>query len=589
MNISLTLTFLGGLGLFLLGMRLMTDGLKVAAGDALREILARGTATTPRGILSGIAITATVQSSTAVIFTTVGFVNAGLLSLFQAVGVIIGANIGSTSTSWLVAMVGFKIDLQALALPVIAVGMLLRLTGQGKRRAYLGDALTGFGIFLLGLDTLKSSFDEFGAGLDLSGYTTGGVWSLLMFVAIGMVMTVLMGSSGAALAITLTAAGTGLIPLTAAAAMVIGANVGTTATAVFAAIGATSSAKRAAVAHVLFNVVVGVVAFATLPLLLWLVAQAAILMRLDPGPATSLAIFHTTTKLIGMAIFWPLTGRLVDFLEKRFRTAEEDEGKPRHLDRNLSSTPDLALDALDMELKRIGEITRRGALDLVSAEGSAPLERLRRDREIVDRLILATAEFSNRAHYGEMPSSIAEGFPLAMRISRYYGDIALHVEEAARLEATLAAPADPSLIEALTELRRETARFLALSNPDAEGFDMKTMKSAIKDFADDYQTLKALLLRAGADGRLPVRQMVTRLDELSHIRRIVDQAYKATKYTRQLRKQLHHREPSKPVESEETYRDDAVLAMTDTSSAAGSNPVTEAESDSHAADKLARS
>jgi len=563
MNLSLTLTFLGGVGLFLLGMRLMTDGLKVAAGDALREILARGTATTPRGILSGIGITAVVQSSSAVIFATVGFVNAGLLTLFQAVGVIIGSNIGTTATSWLVALVGFKVDLQALALPAVAIGMLLRVTGQRKRRAYLGDALTGFGIFFLGLDVLKTSFGDFGAGFDLAEYTGNGVLSLLMFVAIGVLMTVVMNSSSASLAITLTAAGTGLIPLTAGAAMVIGANVGTTSTALFAVIGATSSAKRAAVAHVMFNVVVGVVAFVILPALLWLVAQAAALLRLDPGAATSLAIFHTATKLLGMAIFWPLTPRLVRLLETRFRTAEEDEGQPRHLDRHIASTPDLALDALDMELRRIGEIARRGARDVVSMEGSAAIDRLHRDREIVDRLILATAEFSNRAQYGDIPAAIGEGFPLAMRISRYYGDIVEHVEAIARLEATLTAPQDPALSDALTEFRRETAHFLSLADPDAEDFGMKPLKRAIKDFADDYQALKALLLRAGADDRLPVRQMVARLDELSYVRRIVDQAYKAAKYTRRLRKQLHQPGAVVAAEGDESYRDDAVMEMTD--------------------------
>ena len=579
MDLSLTLTFLGGVGLFLLGMRLMTDGLKVAAGDALREILARGTSTTPRGILSGIAITAVVQSSSAVIFATVGFVNAGLLTLFQAIGVIIGSNIGTTATSWLVALVGFKVDLQALALPAVAIGMLLRVTGRGKRRAYLGDALTGFGIFFLGLDVLKTSFGDFGGGFDLAEHTGNGILSLLMFVAIGVVMTVVMNSSSASLALTLTAAGTGLIPLTAGAAMVIGANVGTTSTALFAVIGATSSAKRAAVAHVLFNVVVGVVAFVSLPILLWVVAHAAALLRLEPGPATSLAIFHTTTKLLGMAIFWPLTPRLVGLLESRFRTAEEDEGRPRHLDRHIASTPDLALDALDMELKRIGEIARRGARDVISMEGSAAIDRIHRDREIVERLMLATAEFSNRAQYGEIPASIADGFPLAMRISRYYGDIVEHVEEVAKLEATLTTPTDPGLRDALTEFRRETAHFLSLADPDTEDFGMKPLKRAIKDFADDYQTLKALLLRAGADDRLPVRQMATRLDELSHVRRIVDQTYKAAKYTRRLRKQI--RQPGTEIgpDGEEAYRDDAVLRMTDAHTPGGGEDRAEAETE----------
>jgi phosphate:Na+ symporter len=581
MSIQMTLTFLGGIGLFLLGMRLMTDGLKVAAGDALREMLARGTATTPRGILSGIGITAVVQSSSAVIFATVGFVNAGLLTLFQAVGVIIGSNIGTTATSWLVALVGFKVNLQALALPAVAIGTLLRVTGGDRRRAYLGDALTGFGVFFLGLDILKTAFGDFGEGFDLTGHGGDGVWSLLMFVGIGVIMTVVTNSSSASLAITLTAAGTGLIPVTAGAALVIGANVGTTSTALFAVIGATSAAKRAAVAHLLFNVVVGVAAFVLLPALLWLISQTAMLLRLEPEPATSLAIFHTVTNLLGLLIFWPTTARLVRFLESRFRTAEEDEGRPRHLDRHIAATPDLALNALDMELKRIGDIACRGARDVVSAEGAAPLDRLSRDRQIVERLVLATAEFSKRAQFGRIPPSIAEGFPLAMRISRYYADIAEHVEAIARLEADLPAPRDPEISEALTEFRRETSNVLGLSDPDDEDFSMKRLKHAIGDFADDYQALKSLLLRAGADERIPVRQMVSRLDELSHVRRVVDQAYKAARYTRKLRKQLHrYRDGGAGDERDReanhhgggAYDDDAVMQMTE-----GSRPTDNTE------------
>ena len=562
MDIGMTLTFLGGVGLFLLGMRLMTDGLKVAAGDALREILAHGTRTTGRGILSGIAITAVVQSSSAVIFAAVGFVNAGLLTLFQSIGVIIGSNIGTTATSWLVALLGFKVDLQALALPAVAMGMALRVTGRGRRRAYLGDAIVGFGVFFLGLDVLKSSFGDFGDGFALAEYTGSGVLSLLIFTAIGILMTVVMNSSSASLAITITAAGTGVIPLEAGAAMVIGANVGTTSTALFAVVGATSAAKRAAVAHVLFNVVVGVVAYLGLKGLLWSVAHVGELLGLQPGAATSLAIFHTATKVLGMAIFWPLTPRVVRFLERRFRSAEEDEGQPRYLDRNIAATPDLALDALNMELRRIGKIARRGASDVVSAEGSAPVDRLARDRGIAERLMIAIAEFSNRAQYGQIPASIAEGFPLAVRISRYYGNMAEHAEEVAKLEASLPSPDDEAISEALNEFRRETAQMLTLSDPDAEGFSMKLVKSGIRDFADDYQALKALLLRAGAEDRMPVRQMVARLDELSHVRRIVDQAYKAAKHTRKLRKQLD-RLHGAAEEGEETYRDDAVMRMTD--------------------------
>jgi phosphate:Na+ symporter len=484
-------------------MRLMTDGLKVAAGDALREILARGTATTLRGILSGVVITAGVQSSTAVIFATIGFVNAGLLTLFQSIGVIIGSNIGTTATSWLVALVGFNVNLQTLAMPAIAIGMFMRVTGGKTRRGALGDALVGFGIFFLGLDVLKETFAGFAAQVDLEGLAGTGVLSLLAFVAIGIVLTVVMNSSSAALAVTLTAAGSGLIPLNAAAAMVIGANIGTTSTALFAVIGATSSAKRAASAHVIFNVITGVVAFVALPALLWLVALIANLLGLAPTPATTLAIFHTVTKLAGAAILWPLTPWMVRFLEARFRTAEEDEGVPRHLDRHIAGTPDLALEALNMEIKRISAMARRSAYAALSAEGPAQLPRLQRERDAVDRLVIAAGEFANRVQYGEIPASIAGAFPLALRITQYYGDIAEHAEGLMRAQATLPAPSDEELADAIAVFKREAVHLLKISDPDDDDFSHELLEKGMADFQERYQLLKSMLLRAGAQGDWP--------------------------------------------------------------------------------------
>ncbi|MFU8817111.1 MAG: Na/Pi cotransporter family protein, partial [Pseudomonadales bacterium] len=259
MSIAALLTFAGGVGLFLLGMRLMSDGLKIAAGPALRELLARATGSSWRAFGSGVLITAMVQSSSAVVFATIGFVNAGLLTLGQAVGVIFGANVGTTLTSWIVAVVGFNVNLQALAMPAIALGMAGWIGGRGRGVA-LGQALVGFGIFFLGLDVLKGTFSEADGVLALVQFGDGGALRLLPFVAIGILLTVLMQSSSAALAVTLTAAAGGLMPLPAATAMVIGANVGTTSTAVFATIGATAAARRAAMAHVLFNVVAAVAA-----------------------------------------------------------------------------------------------------------------------------------------------------------------------------------------------------------------------------------------------------------------------------------------------------------------------------------------
>jgi phosphate:Na+ symporter len=193
------LNFLGGIGLFLLGMRLMTDGLRVAAGDALRRILEASTQSRWRALATGILMTGLVQSSSAVIFATIGFVNAGMLGLVQAVGVIYGANVGTTVTSWLVSQIGLEFSVRAMALPVIAVGMILRVLGGNRPRGALGDAITGFGVFFLGLDVLTGLFRA-DAGLLPVDTEAVGFFRLLMFFLGGVAMTVVMQSSSAAVA-----------------------------------------------------------------------------------------------------------------------------------------------------------------------------------------------------------------------------------------------------------------------------------------------------------------------------------------------------------------------------------------------------
>ena len=536
----MVITFFGGVGLFLLGMRLMTDGLKVAAGNALREILARGTATTGRGILSGIVITALVQSSTAVIISTIGFVNAGLMTLFQSVGVIIGSNVGTTATSWLVAVVGFNINIQELAMPAIAVGMALRVTGGRTRRGALGEALTGFGIFFLGIDVLKTTFDGVEQHFDLAHYAGGGLGGLLMFTLVGMVMTVLMNSSSAALAVTLTAAGTGVIDLESAAAMVIGANVGTTSTALFAVIGATSNAKRAAMAMTWFSVLTGVVAFLMMPLLLAAGAGVAGALRLDVNPATVLALFHTATKLTGTAIVWPMTPWLVRRLERMFVTAEEDQGKPRHLDKNVAGTPALALEALNRELVRIGAIARRAAAGALSAEGPAG-GWLERDKRAIERLVIAVGDFTTTAtRSADLPEPMGRSFADAVRVTQYYSDM---VERALELAGKQPAGLqDEELAAAVNRFKRDAIALIEQADAELDGFRSKRLRSAHEALEESYQEIKRRLLYAGAAGYLPVRHMVGRLDEISVIHRMLDQAVKAALYTRRIHKVLRQGE-----------------------------------------------
>jgi len=341
---------LGGIGLFLLGMILLTDGLKAMAGSALRGLLARYTTNRFSACATGAAITAVVQSSTATTVATVGFVSAGLLPFSNAIGVVIGANLGTTSTGWLVSLLGLKLNIGQLMLPIICLGAFLRLLSRGKT-AQLGTALAGFGVIFVGIDTLQGGMAGVASAINPQSWPAPTVGGRALLVLMGLVMTVIMQSSSAAVAMTLTALSSGAISVDQAAAMVIGQNVGTTVTAAFAAIGGSAPAKRTALAHMIFNVVTGVVAFATLPAFVWLTTEfAEDLMHGDH--ALTIAAFHTAFNVAGAMIFLPITPWFAAQLEKRVKL----HGPPltQHLDASLLQVPAVALEAARRVLKEIG-------------------------------------------------------------------------------------------------------------------------------------------------------------------------------------------------------------------------------------------
>ena len=513
-------SLLGGIGLFLLGMGLMTDGLKLAAGPALERILAYSTKTRLRGLASGVLVTALVQSSSAVTVAAIGFVNAGLLTLGQSMWVLFGANVGTTMTGWLVALVGLKFKIELLALPLIGIGMALRLSGEGKRRGALGMALAGFGVLFLGIDMLKESFS--GMSADFSLPEGEGARDILLQVLIGILLTVLMQSSSASLAIALTAAQGGLLTAQGAAAVVIGANVGTTVTALIAAIGATPNAKRAASGHVLFNVLTGTMALALLPWLVSAIGMAGETLELGSAPAAKLALFHTAFNLLGVVLIWPIAGRMVEFLEKRFRTAEEDEARPRYLDTNIAAVPALALDALKREVRRTGRIALRMMRE---ALGGAAADKLARDQLIVAGLNRAIADFIARLNRAGMLPASAQRLPSILRIARYYETLAeLALETAAATRETTA----PALDEPV-DFAAATESLLERVDPEMKLNDTSLVETGLQDLEGSYQSLKSWLLAAGAQGRLPVAEMDARLRAASATRRAMQQAVKAVR------------------------------------------------------------
>ena len=412
-------TLIGGLGLFILAISMMTDGLKLAAGSSLRDLLSNWTNTPLKGIFSGVLMTAIVQSSSVVTVASIGFVNAGLLSMRQALGVVYGANIGTTMTGWLVAFAGFKIDIHSVALPIIGIGMLLKLIkGQG-RLASLGLALVGFGLFFIGVDVLKNAFEGFVHVFDLSQVHVDGIGGVFVFTFIGIVMTILTQSSSASIALTITAASTGVVDIYGAAAMVIGANIGTTSTALFASLGATSNAKRVAIAQVIFNSATAIVAFLMLPFLFYGIDLFSSVLNLEADTSVSLAMFHSAFNILGVVLIFPFTNKMAFFLERRFSSWEEQESHSRYLDKTIAMTPDLAVNALVLEMKSIAQRVSNLSRQAIHCE-SQQVKTFSEQASVIKHLLENVSQFIVGVERAQLTEETTRDLATIMRIEQYF-------------------------------------------------------------------------------------------------------------------------------------------------------------------------
>jgi phosphate:Na+ symporter len=526
MTLEMLGQLIGGIGLFLLGMQLMTLGLKQAAGRSLKKALEAATRSKLRGLLSGTLITAAVQSSSAVTVATLGFVNAGLLTLGQSIAVIYGCNIGTTMTGWLVALIGFKIKISAFALPMIGAGMVLRIIGKSGRLSHIGTALAGFGLFFIGLDFLRGSFDGLSEQVPLNEIGHGPL-ALTLFVLAGFVMTFLMQASAAVMAIALSLVHTGSITLSAAAALVIGANVGTTTTALLAAIGATPSAKRISAAHVLFNLLTGAVG------LIFLILLAGWLDKLDPNRfdlVSLLALYHTLFNLTGVAMIWPLTDRMEAFLLKRFRSMEEDEAQPRYLDNNILSTPSLAIEAINRELTRVSRHCSRMAREAISAEATDQA-RLEAQAQGVYRLVGKISEFNQELARQNLTVEISETLPISLRVARYYSEMARLSAKLPEYYHLFEQIQDSGLGNSLTRFQQSVIRLIDLTEISADsntqGYESHQL---MREVHRDYQSLKSLLLEHAVSGRLQAEESMSLLDAASQLQRMAEQAEKASSH-----------------------------------------------------------
>jgi phosphate:Na+ symporter len=395
MNASSVVTLLGGLGLFLLGIYHLTEGMKGLAGDSLRRALQRLVAGRFSAVASGALFTAVIQSSTAAILTVIGFVSAGLVAFSQAVGMIIGATLGTTSTIWLVALFGLRFRISAAALPLLGVGAFLWLVARGRTRS-LGAILAGFGLIFTGIDYLQTGME--GISWNLEGFAGRGPGSQWILAAIGIAMSIVMQSSTAAGATTLVALNAGSLTFAQGCAMIVGQSIGTAATTGLVVLGGGLAVRRAALAHIIFSVIVGVLGMLLLGPLT--AASEWVGSRLDdPNGVLALATFSSLFKLAGIVAFYPWLDRFSEFIVRI--SGKGSESAVSRLDPTLAEAGvTVALEAawratLEVARGAVDAVRRQLAGELVSYVPQA--QAVQQIERFLESLSLETIDLSSIA------------------------------------------------------------------------------------------------------------------------------------------------------------------------------------------------
>lgn len=412
---------IGSLGIFLFGMKLMSDGLQKMAGERLRAIMSTMTGNRFKGVFSGLVVTSAIQSSSATTVMVVSFVNAGLLKLREAIGVIMGANLGTTVTAWIIAYFGFTFSLSSIAVPVVGIGMIVTFSKKSTLKSF-GEFLIGFGLLFLGIEFLKNSVPDIKAHPELfewiRSYTNYGFLSVLIFLAFGILLTIIVQSSSVAMAITMTMAAKGWIGFELSAAIVLGENIGTTITAILASATGNTNAKRAAIAHLCFNVI-GVIwmlfVFKYFTAAISGIVDASFAKSIaeaagDPeklkyiGLTEKLALFHTmfnATNIVILIGFVPQLEKLACWLIKS-KPNEKKESPAERLDylaSHFTEIGELCLFEGQKEVVHLAEMSTKmfnGFTDLFQkpdVDLSDQVNELRKLEEDCDKLSYALTNF----------------------------------------------------------------------------------------------------------------------------------------------------------------------------------------------------
>lgn len=508
MGILQIFTLLGAMGMFLYGMNLMSSGLQKAAGDRLRGFLSAMTSNPFKRVMTGVGITALIQSSSATTVMVVSFVNAGLLTLVQAIGVIMGANIGTTITAWMVSLLGFKADISILAVPLMLLGFLFS-NSKNDQHKNIGELIVGFSLLFLGLSFMKESVPDLKQTPEVLEFVRQwaghGFWSVLIFLGVGTVLTLILQSSSATMAITLIMLSMGWIPFPMACAMVLGENIGTTITANIAASVGNPAAKRAALSHTIFNVFGVVWALILFRPFLGLVGKIIELLGF-PNPAAEgfavsdpegadgtaalygLSMLHTLFNTINTLILVWFTGLIAKLVSKIIKEPEKKEEKAfrlKYIEAGPLATPELATEQAFNEIIHFAKISRNGlgyARAAINETNADKFEELRgklvKYEEISDRIEYEIATFLNAVSAEE----ISERTSLMVKaMYKIIGEL-----------------------ESLGDSGESISRILSRRNIHNKSFDGGTIKklNAMVDLVDNAYDVMILNLTLAFEGKL---------------------------------------------------------------------------------------
>ena len=507
------LRLIGALGFFIYGMKVMSDGIQKAGGSKMRQILGGMTSNRYFGVMTGFLITAIVQSSSATTVMTVSFVNAGLLTLVESAGVMMGANIGTTITAWVISILGFKVKMSAIALPIIAFGMPMMFARKTKTKNW-GEFLVGFALLFIGLAELKDAVPDVKNNPEvlnfLAGFADPSFLSRLMFVGVGTLLTIVVQSSSAAMALTLVLCNTGVIPFEVAAAMVLGENIGTTITAELASMVGNVHAKRSARIHSMFNIIGVTWMLILMPYALDIVNYVSINYFGSISPYTAvdgwgdsmspvpiaLSIFHTGFNFLNVLMLIWFVPAIVRFAERTVKSQGDmdEEFHLEHIGTGLMQTAELSVLEASKEVAKFGRISSK-LFKMIPAlmtetdnkKFNNLMSRIKKYEDITDRMEVEIADYLAEAAKGELSDTASKKVRSMLSIvndMERIGDICYQMSITIERKNEQKAYFTPELRTSLEEMIAEVLKALEIMNKNLNS-EYKQVSMADANGAED--------------------------------------------------------------------------------------------------------